>query len=712
MKKRISTAILAGLTLSLLFTSSLPSVYAEIDETNALSEPLMNSANLFNPINQNDGSTNYAMSADSQSAYSNLAKMNQVREISNILQANFDAFESDTIIMNFFGEPIMVSKEKVTIRDKNDYTWYGTVQNQDSSSVILVVKNDKITGTINTIQKQYSIVPLGKNLHVVLDVDSAKYPEEHPPEYSVMESESAAKFAELALSDREYATSSTDNPQVITALVAYTPAARDSTIDINSLIQLAVDETNQGYENSDIPITLELVHTHQVDYIEANFFTDLDRLMAVNDGYMDEVHDLRDIHAADVVILIVDNRQYCGLATTILAEENEAFGVVHWGCATGYYTFAHEIGHLQGARHIIENDPSNKPFEYGHGFCDPNSPYEWRTIMAYNCPISTGGPRIQYWSNPDVTFAGDALGTEKLQDNARVLSETANDIASFRVETDTEKCKYLNQLNTIGNFADALYCYKQITIKYPGQSAYAEVGMAVALTGLQDFEQALDVIDNTISENPNYANALNAKGMTLYKKGDFDDAKEVYRQVISKHPQNAYAHIGLGDTYRLDGDIGKATLHYWLADKSSDDGYDFQKSINADAKNGFGLMHQTIFDTYKENTPIEKLLGELDTAIFFHIDAVKVNEKSVDGYNGVGNVLVKRGVAVIDRNLCNLAEIVFDASLHIHSENRDALEGKELADKCQKEVGYFDQKSTDNNNSQKIIQAVKEILPQ
>jgi hypothetical protein len=50
--------------------------------------------------------------------------------------------------------------------------------------------------------------------------------------------------------------------------------------------------------------------------------------------------------------------------------------------------------------------------------------------MAYDC---TGGcPRLQYWSNPGVTYGGSPMGTASSNDNHRVLNGTAATVAGFR----------------------------------------------------------------------------------------------------------------------------------------------------------------------------------------------------------------------------------------------------------------------------------------
>ncbi|HEV2736620.1 MAG TPA: M12 family metallo-peptidase, partial [Longimicrobiaceae bacterium] len=136
-------------------------------------------------------------------------------------------------------------------------------------------------------------------------------------------------------------------------------------------------------------------------------------------------------YAADVVVLIVNDSEACGIAAAIKATATSAFAVAHYTCITGYYSFAHEVGHLQGARHDRYVDSSTSPYAYGHGFIP--STKNWRTVMAYgnNCSNCT---RIQWWSNPLKTYpsTGQVMGTAAYEDNARVLNGTAATVAAFR----------------------------------------------------------------------------------------------------------------------------------------------------------------------------------------------------------------------------------------------------------------------------------------
>ena len=143
---------------------------------------------------------------------------------------------------------------------------------------------------------------------------------------------------------------------------------------------------------------------------------------------MDNLHALRNQNAADVAMIVLNNSSSCGLASAIGANASTAFAAVARACTTGYYSFAHEIGHLQSARHDPAADPTNRPYAYGHGYRSPTS--AWRTIMAYNC--NAGCPRINYWSSPNRTYGGQAMGTATRSDNARVLNTTRGRLAAFR----------------------------------------------------------------------------------------------------------------------------------------------------------------------------------------------------------------------------------------------------------------------------------------
>src|SRR5262249_24350025 len=176
-----------------------------------------------------------------------------------------------------------------------------------------------------------------------------------------------------------------------------------------ALIALAVSESNTGYGNSNVTQRLRLVHTAEVEYSEAGFdwTTTLDRLTNTSDGFMDEVHTLRDTYGADAVVLIVNDMAFCGQALLMTTVSNSfktfAFSLVSRVCAAGNYSFAHELGHNMGSHHDRANADGLGAYPYSFGYQAPDKAF--RTIMAYNCG-GDGCPRGNHWSNPEVIVGG------------------------------------------------------------------------------------------------------------------------------------------------------------------------------------------------------------------------------------------------------------------------------------------------------------------
>jgi hypothetical protein len=131
--------------------------------------------------------------------------------------------------------------------------------------------------------------------------------------------------------------------------------------------------------------------------------------------------------------------------------ESNAFAAVDIECATGYYSFGHEMGHNMGARHDWYVDDLKTPYGYAHGYVNYDNPGDrWRTIMAYNNECDKQGVycyRIPYWSNPAVLRNGAPMGVPDGTstscvanvlhphcdaDNHKTLNNTAYTVANFR----------------------------------------------------------------------------------------------------------------------------------------------------------------------------------------------------------------------------------------------------------------------------------------
>lgn len=300
-------------------------------------------------------------------------------------------------------------------------TWIGEIQQQLGGTATFAVDGDAVTATIETPTDLYRIRPLGGGLHALVKEDPSGLPPEHPPEQQNFNPGDQPDLPPVDPRDLRDAADTTI--ETIDVFVAFTPAARDAVSNIASFAGLAVAESNQSYVNSGIAVRQRLVGTAVLDYQESgNFQTDLNRLRSKSDGFMDDIHALRDQAKADVVVLINDNDQFCGLAS-VYAAQDRAFAVVWQNCATGYYSFAHEIGHLFGAVHNPEAGGGGGPFAYGHGWINPAK--QVRTIMAYQCP-ATSCRRVPQWSRPP------EWGDSVKHHDARVMQEVSRRVAAFR----------------------------------------------------------------------------------------------------------------------------------------------------------------------------------------------------------------------------------------------------------------------------------------
>jgi hypothetical protein len=326
------------------------------------------------------------------------------------------------------GVQVVAAGERVTQRSANDVSFAGPVRGTEGW-VQMVFMDGGVTATVRVGNAQYSIEPLGNGIHAVTRIDMSGYPSEHTadnPSGALDASAGPVLNSKNATGDVGIQALTTVN-----VMVVYTASAATASGNISSLIQLAVDETNQSYINSGVNINMVRVHTAQVTYNEANrsFSQHTTALRSSTDNLMDNVHTLRNTYGADMVLLVVNDSEACGQAAAINATATTAFATAHYTCITGYYSFGHELGHLQGARHDRYMDASTTPFSYGHGYIPPSK--TWRTIMAYgnNCNNCT---RIQWWSSPLKIRNGEAMGTVQYEDNARVLNVTAPTVAAFR----------------------------------------------------------------------------------------------------------------------------------------------------------------------------------------------------------------------------------------------------------------------------------------
>ena len=385
-----------------------------------------------------------------------------------------DAAQADAQLMLSLDPATTITVRRTSVeKTPEGYVWHGTVVGTDDPVTLLWWPSGRLAGQITYSGRHYVVKNLGGNMHGVVEMSTRKLPPEHAPmgkplldkmhmkkdplvtkgDAGLLRKPNAGEVerpkeplrnlqdagpksqakpgSEIALvvppppkggAPRE--------PITIDLLVAYTPAAASHYTDIKrDLIEVAVEEVNQSFRNSGIDnVRLRLVHVYETNYVEeGTHFEHVFRFADKGDGYMDEVHALRDQYKADIAALIVHDPNGCGLSAGVAPPADRAFSVVHHECAALSYSLAHEIGHLIGARHDMALDDDQRPYPFGHGFV---SGKDWRTMMSYE-ESCDGCPRLPIWSTPLIKVRGVPAG-DASADNARVIAEGAARVAAFR----------------------------------------------------------------------------------------------------------------------------------------------------------------------------------------------------------------------------------------------------------------------------------------
>jgi hypothetical protein len=277
-----------------------------------------------------------------------------------------------------------------------------------------------------------------------------------------------------------------DSGSTIDVLVLYTEAARldNSSNDINAYIQANVDTMNNILTKSHAYPRIRVVYTFEVGYDESDCIDadcTIDRILDRSDGYLDEVHVLRDLNQADIVLLYVLCEGCGGVAACnrpggdkYILDPNGGFTVVasDWELYRLWGT-THEIGHIFGCGHNRDAEykspgyPINcRSWSYSYGYDFIGDSGQWNcTIMSYGptlCGAIVGGlpcklwdPNdcpdcnhlnnkpftIPYFSNPDVYFDGRPTGLSEGEpneaDNVRTINVNAYTVANYRQNSES-----------------------------------------------------------------------------------------------------------------------------------------------------------------------------------------------------------------------------------------------------------------------------------
>jgi hypothetical protein len=267
--------------------------------------------------------------------------------------------------------------------------------------------------------------------------------------------------------DRSVESASVGANVQIDLLMLYTQAVLPTltgtqrTAAIQSAFDAAVAQLNGDLARSLAQARVRLVRIAQVTYAGDDLNTTgvnwqstmLTRLRGTTDGFMDEIHSLRDQSGADLVCLSQwrFDTTSAGIAYTLTIgafdhATNPLFGfsVVQYDYMTVEHVFSHELGHNLGCTHNREDSSGQGAYSYSYGYrFTATNGRKYRDIMSYDTSPSSY-TFVPYFSTPLVTPissgaslgvpVGIAAGQAGESDCARTIDQVAFEVSSYRLQ--------------------------------------------------------------------------------------------------------------------------------------------------------------------------------------------------------------------------------------------------------------------------------------
>ena len=377
--------------------------------------------------------------------------------------------------LNLFADAAFEAVFERSAPTASGYTLTGWLADDPMSTVALTVSGEWVAGTIWSPHGRYVIRPLGGGVASVRQLDPSSLgrcgvgadSSEGLTGLSLSEAErpSLRHALDAVASDESVPVSEAppeDDGSLIDLLVVYPSFGRRSAgghLAMRALIDSDVALANEAYRIGGAAQRLNLVAAVEARRTALENRNDgmseaLRHVSDLSSGYMDEVSELRDSYAADLVLVhwghVIDGAT-AGVADLLesleppLAAEGTSLGY----SVANSFAFAHELGHSMGLRHERANDPENTPFPYSHGLrlLDSEGFLRFATIMASSGPHPA--PRFsnpRQW-HPDESGIRMGVPGDNPSDSAdgpadavRSLNGTRRLVANFR--RSASRCSY------------------------------------------------------------------------------------------------------------------------------------------------------------------------------------------------------------------------------------------------------------------------------
>ncbi len=234
-------------------------------------------------------------------------------------------------------------------------------------------------------------------------------------------------------------------------MYAYTTAAEEDFIskgrDVEHDATLSMLESQQALDNSQVGIRLEFAGIYKLGYGKTSLSTILNDATKSSTSEMVKLNAARNAEDIDVVVLVTGQTKSAGGGNTVVGLANLllsyagsrtslGFAAIDSDHTCGDLSVIHEVAHTLGCEHHKQQTTQSANclfFKYSSAWRGEIDRY-YVTLMGY--PSSQDDvwnkySRLPYFSSPDITLKGVAIGNAEPSNNALVLKQTKHIASTY-----------------------------------------------------------------------------------------------------------------------------------------------------------------------------------------------------------------------------------------------------------------------------------------
>ena len=372
-----------------------------------------------------------------------IVRQRQVVLQRDLLESNWNSLR----ITPFPGVTAVARVVKVDRERDDAFIWIAQIEGDQAGSAVFSLYDDMLLGVLRTEDRVYWFQSTASGICKVSELAPSTETKQCGGGEHGSHAHGAPSVNPQSTESSNTANFTSGRPE-LDLMVAYTPralAAAGSYSALRAKIGLEVGHTNLAYINSNANVELRLVTVVQQNYDEGpyggtsdQYENHLHRLSGTSDGYLDQVHALRDDYGADLVSLIVDavgttptgsniGIAYFSVLSGPVGNEGLGFSILSQSSLGSGSLLAHELGHNLGLHHDRAHATGTPSWPWAYGYNTPIGGY--KTVMYYQLGS------FFYFSNPNISLGSIPLGVANSEDNVRAINSNAAIVSAYRQRT-------------------------------------------------------------------------------------------------------------------------------------------------------------------------------------------------------------------------------------------------------------------------------------